>query len=129
MGIWIEDTPTDARQFQTSLEATISEFLKTGDDKNRDLSEFPEPVSDVARNYLQEEMDLKTLAAELYEPNLNRLRGKIEGDELLQQLGLGVLLRQDGKIKRAFWESTMGGTSVMQLTAYTLDYTTPQFKE
>lgn len=119
----------DARQFQTSLETTISTFLKTGDDKNRELSEFPEPISDVARNYLQEEMDLKTVAAELYEPDLNRLRVKIEGDEMLQQLGLGVLVRQDGKIKRAFWESTLGGTSVMQLTAFTLDYTTPQFKE
>lgn len=119
----------DARQFQTSLESAISAFLKTGDDKDRDVSEFPEPVSDAARNYLQEEMDLSTVAAELYEPNLNRLRGKIEGDELLQQLGLGVLLRQDGKIKRAFWESTLGGASVMQLTAYTLDYTTPQFRE
>ncbi len=119
----------DARQFQTSLEATISQFLKTGDDMHRELSEFPEPVSDVARNYLLEEMDLSTVAAELYEPSLDRLRGKIEGDDLLQQLGLGVLLRQDGRIKRAFWESTLGGTSVMQLTAFTLDYTTPQFKE
>lgn len=119
----------DTRQFQTSLEATIGSFLKTGTDAKREVSEFPEPVSDVARNYLQEEMDLTTVAAELYEPNLNRLQAKIEGDELLQQLGLGVLLRHDGKIKRAFWESTQGGTSVMQLTAYTLDYTTLQFKE
>jgi mono/diheme cytochrome c family protein len=119
----------DARQFQMSLEATISQFLKTGDDMHRELSEFPEPVSDVARNYLLEEMDLRTIAAELYEPSLDRLRGKIEGDDLLQQLGMGVLLRQDGRIKRAFWESTLGGTSVMQLTAFTLDYTTPQFKE
>ncbi|MFN9720003.1 MAG: hypothetical protein ACK58L_14995 [Planctomycetota bacterium] len=119
----------DARQFQASLEAAIGDFLKSGDDRNRDLSQFPEPVSDVARCFLQEEMDLRTIAAELHEPDVNRLRSKIEGDELLQQLGLGVLLRQDGKIKRAFWESTMGGTSVMQLTAYTLDYTTLQFKE
>lgn len=119
----------DASLFLRSLDSTISSFLKTGHDMHRELSEFPEPVSDVARNYLQEEMDLKTVAAELYEPNLNRLKARIEGDELLQQMGLGVLLRHDGKIKRAFWESTQGGTSVMQLTAFTLDYTTLQFKE
>jgi len=119
----------DSRRFQTALEAAIGSILKTGDHANRSLGDMPEPVSEVARNYLLEELDLKAVAAELCEPDVNRVRTKIENDDLLLELGLGVLLRPDGKIKRAFWESTQGGTSVMQLTAYTLDYTTPQFKE
>ena len=119
----------DSRRFQTALEAAIGSILKTGDHANRDLGDMPEPVSEVARNYLLEELDLRGVAAELCEPDVNRVRAKIENDDLLLELGLGVLLRPDGKIKRAFWESTQGGTSVMQLAAYTLDYTTPQFKE
>ena len=120
---------SDAKLFMSSLEKTIGPILQTGSDASRSLGDFPEPVSEVARNYLQEELDLKSLVAELHEPNISRLQSKIEGDDLLQRLGLGVLLRPDGKIKRAFWESTQGGPSVMQLFAFTLDYTTPQFKE
>ncbi len=119
----------DGERFMQALEEAIGKTMKTGPHANRALGDMPEPVSEVARNYLLEELDLRAVAAELHEPNIERLKAKIEGDELLQNLGLGVLLRQDGKIKRAFWESTQGGTSIMQLTAYTLDYTTPQFKE
>jgi len=119
----------DSLRFQKALEATIGSILMTGEHANRSFGDMPEPVSEVARNYLQEELDLRAIAAELHEPNVSRLKAKIEGDDLLRELGLGVLLRPDGKIKRAFWESTQGGTSIMQLAAFTLDYTTPQFKE
>ncbi|MBL8819708.1 MAG: hypothetical protein JNL58_27025 [Planctomyces sp.] len=119
----------DSDRFLRALEEAIGNTIKTGPHAGRSLGDLPEPVSEVARNYLLEELDLQTVAAELHEPNIERLKTKIEGDDLLQNLGLGVLLRQDGKIKRAFWESMQGGTSIMQLTAYTLNFTTPKFKD
>ena len=119
----------DSETFMKALEVAIGSTMKTGPYANRSLGDMPEPVSEVARNYLLEELDLRAVAAELHEPNIDRVKSRIEHDEMLKNLGLGVLLRQDGKIKRAFWASTQGGTSIMQLTAYTLDYTTPQFKE
>ena len=119
----------DTARFQKALDEAIGKIIKTGDKQGRSFGDLPEPVSEVARNYLLEELDLRAVAAELCEPDVNRLRTKIENDDLLKDLGLSVLLRPDGKIKRAFWESTQGGTSIMQLTAYSLDYTTPQFRE
>ena len=119
----------DAEVFKRASEKTIGSILKTGLYANRDLDTFPEPVSDVARDYLQEELDLKGIAAELHEPDLDRLKGKLASDEVMLQLGLGVLLRPDGKIKRAFWESKQNGPSVMQLAAFSFGYTTPQFRD
>lgn len=116
----------DAAMFQAALQKTIGPILKQGADSGRELREFPEPVSDVARNFLQEELDLVAVAAELNEPNTERLKAKLSENELLQRLGLAVLLRKDGKIKRLFWEGTVGGMSVMQLAATTLDYSATQ---
>lgn len=119
----------DALRYQKALDATIGSIMKSGDHHARNYGELPEPVSEVARNYLLEELDLRAVAAELHEPDVTRLQAKIENDNLLRELGIGVLLRPDGKIKRAFWESSMGGTSIMQLTAFALNYSTPQFNE
>jgi serine/threonine-protein kinase len=116
----------DADLFQKKLEEAVGRFLDL--DADHRVKDFPEPVSELARNYLLEELDLEAVAAELYEPDSKRLRTKLENDELLQRLGLAVLLRPDGKIKRAFWEGAQGGTSIMQLVAFQLDYTTPEFR-
>ena len=119
----------DRRQFLTSLDRATGDLLRVGSDAKRPIEEFPEPVSEVARVYLLEELDLPAVAAELHEPNDKRLRVKIENDELLKNLGLGVLLREEGKIKRAYWNNNTDGLSVMQLTASVLDYSTPKFGE
>ncbi len=117
----------DRRQFLKSLEDTIGPFLRSGEEAQRPLEEFPEPVSEVARGYILEELDLAAVAAELHEPDVKRLRVKLENDELLKGLGLGVLLRDGGKIKRAFWDGNADGNSVMQLTGSSLDFTTPRY--
>ncbi len=119
----------DSRQFTVALDQTISPFLKVGEDSRRDVSDFPEPVFEIVRRYLHDELDLAAVAAELHEPNAERLKAKIESDEMLLRLGLGVLLKADGRIKRAYWEGVHGGQSVMQLAAYALDYTTPRFSK
>lgn len=116
----------DRRQFLTKLDHTTGKFLRIGDDAQRPLEELPEPISEVARIYLLEELDLATVAAELHETDTKRLQTKIENVELLQDLGLGVLLLDGGKIKRAFWDNNQDGNSVMQLTGSTLGFTTPR---
>lgn len=119
----------DSQQFIVALDQTISPFLKVGEDRNRDIGDFPEPVFEVVRRYIHDELDLTVVAAELHEPTADRLKAKIESDEMLLRLGLGVLLKPDGRIKRAYWEGVHGGQSVMQLTAFALDYTTPRFSK
>lgn len=119
----------DTHQFTSALERAIGSALRVAEDRDRAIGDFPEPVFQVVRHYLQDELDLQAVAAELHEPNVDRLKARIESDDLLLRLGLGVLLRSDGRIKRAYWEGTHGGQSVMQLTAFSLNYTTPRFSK
>ncbi|WP_157605446.1 c-type cytochrome domain-containing protein [Schlesneria paludicola] len=124
----------DADLFNRATERATKSFLSVGQDSNRDIHEFAEPVSEIARLYALDELDLQTVAAEL---NLvtpdgigldtKRLEERIRNDERLRQLGMGILLRPDGKIKRAYWESLRGGVSIMQLTAFGLDFSIKQF--
>ena len=127
---------TDAKLFLQAAQRATLPFLQVGPDKGREFEGFPEPVSDVARQYALEELDLETVASELNlissdgtEVDTKTLENKIRNDERLRQLGMGILLRRDGKIKRAFWESSRGGASVMQITAFTLDFSIRQYSK
>lgn len=117
----------DGQQFMNALELAIGSILLVGDDQKRSVGDFPEPVFEVARPYLQDELNLAAIAAELHEPNVERLRVRIENSDVLLRLGMGVLLLPDGHIKRAYWEGKQGGPSIMQLTAFALDFTIPSF--
>ncbi|MEI8017227.1 MAG: c-type cytochrome domain-containing protein [Schlesneria sp.] len=131
---FLAEVNADADLFNRAAERATKSFLSVGQDSNRDIQEFAEPVSEVARLYVLEELDLQSVAAEL---NLvtpdgtgldtKRLEDRIRNDERLRQLGMGILLRPDGKIKRAYWESLRGGVSVMQLTAFSLDFSMKQY--
>lgn len=118
---------SDSQQFVNALESTVGPILQVGSDSRRSVSDFPEPVFEVVRPYLQDELNLAAIAAELHEPNTERLRVRIEANDVLLRAGLGVLLLPDGHIKRAYWEGRQGGPSIMQLTAFALDYTIPSF--
>ena len=65
---------------------------------------LPEPVGEEARRYFLEPLSLERAAAELW-ISPERLRTVIEADPRLRELGLRVLLREGGAIKRAAWES------------------------
>ena len=84
--------------FLPALKAATESFL--GDD----IDEQPEPIGEVARRYHLESLTLETVAAEL---RIDRsvLEPALRGDPVLQRLGLRVLLREGGTIKRAAWES------------------------
>ena len=116
----------DRKQFVDALDRVTGKILKTKGDSDTDTA-YAEPVGAIGRDYQLKDLDLEAAAAELHEPNAKRLREKLENDDRLTELGLGVLLSKDGKIKRAFWESQLGGISVMQFTARALDYSPLHF--
>ena len=93
---WLEQ---DRRTFVNSLQRAIEPFVH-----GETVESLPEPVGEVSRRYHLEPMSLETVAAELH-VEAARLRGSIEADPKLRELGLRVLLRDGGTIKRAAWES------------------------
>ncbi|MGE0378014.1 MAG: hypothetical protein AB7Q45_21590, partial [Planctomycetaceae bacterium] len=68
------------------------------------LEELPEPVGEAARRYLLEPMTIDTVAAEL-SVDVDQVRAAVQSNPALQQLGLRVLLRDGGALKRAAWEA------------------------
>lgn len=89
----------DRTRFVDALTTCVDNFV--GDD---DIAELPEPIGEVARRYHLEPMTLDTVAAEL-RISPARLKGALQSDPKLRRLGLRVLLREGGTIKRAAWES------------------------
>ncbi|MCA9048383.1 MAG: hypothetical protein KDA89_06625, partial [Planctomycetaceae bacterium] len=93
---WIEQ---DSAVFQRSLERALHDQLE-----GQSITSMAEPVGEVARRYHLESMSIETVAAEL-RVDEDRLRGAIQADPRLRELGLRVLVRDGGTIKRAAWES------------------------
>jgi serine/threonine-protein kinase len=93
---WIRQ---DRQSYVQALERLLDGL--TGNSKAADL---PEPVGEEARRYFLEPLSLERVAAEL-SVSPERLRATIEADPRLRELGLRVLLREGGSIKRAAWES------------------------
>jgi len=80
-----------------------------------------EPIGEVARHYRLRYLDLEAIAAELFEPDVDRIRQKL-GQKELQHLGLGVLRQKGGVIGRLEWE-IVDGRSLMQIVAHSLGAT------
>lgn len=89
----------DRQQFLAALNQSLAPFLK-GDS----AESLPEPVAESARHYHLEPMTLQTVAAELF-ITPERLKAALAADPVLRRLGLRVLLREGGTIKRAAWEN------------------------
>lgn len=86
--------------FVSANEKVLKNFV----DSNANISDLPEPVGEVARRYHLQPMTIDTVAAELSVPR-NDLAAAIKADPELHALGLRILLRDGGTIKRAAWES------------------------
>jgi serine/threonine-protein kinase len=112
----------DGSRFLKALKQAVGEFLKVGPDRDRPIKEFSEPVGEVARKYLLEDLDLTAVACELYVADPKRLRQQIKDSDDLRTLGLGALTRERGLIKRGAWEAVRG-TSQMQQAARELGFT------
>ena len=100
-------------RFMKALEVVIGPFLKVGDDKQKSVGDFPEPIGKVAEMYLSD-LDVRRAALELGIDKPELLQAKIGANRDLMKLGLGTFVQQrPGTIKRAKWE-TREGTSLFQ---------------
>ncbi len=82
-----------------------------------------EPVRFVAEQY-DKNVDLTVAARELGIEDDDVLKSRLN-DVDLRKLGLGPLERENGTIKRGFWESRESGNSVLQNAALELNIATP----
>ncbi|MCA9056218.1 MAG: hypothetical protein KDA75_20455, partial [Planctomycetaceae bacterium] len=110
----------DRDLFLNALHDALDELPRPPASKGVELEELPEPVGEVARRYQLESMTLETVAAELWVP-VEDLQAAVKSDPVLRQLGLRILLRDGGTIKRAAWESP-AAFPLMKQTARQLGY-------
>lgn len=112
----------DAETFWKPYEELAKPFLLQGEDAQASLKNLPEPVGETARRFLLESLELPTIAAELYQPDIDKLKSQLELDPVLRGTGLSVLRRDNGRIKRDVWESR-AAFSLMQEVARQLGFT------
>ncbi|MFG0333237.1 MAG: hypothetical protein ACF8TS_07750 [Maioricimonas sp. JB049] len=111
----------DRERFMEALEECIGPFLKTGDNKDTPIEDFPEPVAEVARLHRLVFLDLETVACELNIEDPQQLILRV-GLRTLKELGLDALAQKEGVISRLDWEA-IEGTSLMHDLAFQLGFT------
>jgi serine/threonine-protein kinase len=113
----------DTERFLKALEEAAGPFLKVGADKDKPITDFTEPVGEIARLYRLVDLDLTMVACELDLEDPKVLLTKL-GEKKVKELKLGSLLKEGGVIKRAEWER-VGATSQLQRVARELERGTP----
>ena len=98
-GEFRDDIDADRRRFLAALSAATDAV-----DADFDAESMPEPIGETARRHFLEPMTLPTVAAEL-DVAPERLRAAIGSNPTLREMGLRVLLREGGSLKRRAWES------------------------
>jgi serine/threonine-protein kinase len=113
----------DQRMFLEAVEQTTGSFLQTGEDKDKPIKDFAEPIGAIARFHYRD-LGAEEAAYELGIESPEELKTAVKFNPHLKRLGLGPLL--DGnKIERTEWESREFVTSPFQETARVLDRGTP----
>lgn len=112
---------SDAQIFWRSYEKLVAPFLLEGDDKAVTLEDLPEPVGEVARQYLLTPMNLDTIAAELFHSDIQQLAIQLKTNKDVRKIGIGQLRDELGTIKREAWHS-IEGRSLMQTAAEVLGF-------
>jgi serine/threonine-protein kinase len=115
----------DTERFLAALERATGRFLRVGEDQDKTIKDFPEPVGPLARQYILKEIGLEEAALELGLSDSKVLRLTIRSSDRLRQLGLGPLAT-GATIKRETWESLDRFISPFQETAGMLDLGAPQ---
>jgi serine/threonine-protein kinase len=113
----------DEDQFLRALDEATAGFLKVGEDRDKNIRQFPEPVGAIARLYLKD-LGPQEIACELGLADYKELQGAIRGNRRLRELGLGPIM-QGAKIKREAWETLKAFNSPMQDSARELEQGTP----
>lgn len=86
-----------------ALRRVIGPILQVGDDVDKPIESFPEPITAITKLY-QRDLDADQIAAELGLNDPNDLNGMIRIQPKLISLGLGIL-PGGGAIKRSHWEA------------------------
>lgn len=110
----------DRQAYLVQLEKVIGRYLRVGQDKDKGVEQFDEPIGHVARQHRLVFLDLDTVAAELDVSPDELMR--VAGSRNIRRLGLESLTR-DGVISRAEWEAKDQGISLMQQLARVLRLT------
>ena len=91
----------DENQFLTALRAATGSFLLQGEDRDRNLRDFPEPIAAVASAY-RADLTLEQAALELGLRDPAPLREKILSQKHLRDAGL-VPLAEGRPLSRRTW--------------------------
>lgn len=108
--------------FIVAAKQATESFLTDGVSVKLDFERMPEPVAEVSRRFLLEAINLETVACELDEAEPKDLEVLIRRSSELQSLGISILTKEAGAIKRDAWESK-AAYSLMQETARELGFT------
>ncbi len=92
----------DRADYLAALEETIGPFLRVGKDDDRPITDFPEPVTAVAKFY-DRNLGPDEVAAELQFPKVDVLKAVFASSPKASDLGLTPLV-DDATIPRAMWE-------------------------
>ena len=113
----------DEDRFLEALDEATGVFLRASDEQKKDIREFAEPVSTIARFYYRD-LRYEGAAFELGFEDPKLLQYAITTNSTLKRLGLGPLA--DGNsIKRELWESREFVVSPFQEAARELDVGSP----
>ncbi|MEZ6064944.1 MAG: c-type cytochrome domain-containing protein [Planctomycetaceae bacterium] len=114
----------DSARFVGAIEQVTGPFLQIGDDINKPITDFPEPVQAIARRF-EQRLSLEDIACEVLVEDPNFVKFTIQANPMLKtNYGLGPLA-VDEKITRANWESMDLGHSAPQYLMQVLDLGTP----
>ena len=114
----------DQARFLKAVEEATGAFLKVGEDADKPIRDFPEPIAAVARSYLKD-LGPEAVAADLGLKGPDELTSLVRSNVALRRLGLGPLI-EGGMIKRSQWDSLSGRLiSTFQDAARELDLGTP----
>ena len=111
-------------RFLKALDQATGKFLKVGPDAGKDIRDFPESISAIARWYIHQELTAVEATRELGLKDAKELQGAIKANPRLQELGL-FALANTGTVQREVWESLDFLTSPYQDAARELKLGTP----
>jgi hypothetical protein len=95
----------DQKFFLIALEAAIGSFVKVEGDSDREIEEFPEPITRVSNRY-QQDITISVAEREL---GIKTEEMKIAGSpRTLRELGLANWINPGGAVSRETWEVAYG---------------------
>jgi serine/threonine-protein kinase len=113
----------DRERFLRAIDEATGKFLKVGEDADKPIEQFAEPIGAIARFHFRD-LGLHEAAFELGIKDPAELVAGVKFNPLLQRLGLKPLTLDQG-LDRGVWESQDAVTSPFQETARILDRGTP----